>query len=65
MSFLSYVSQTEKTAWHTYLSQVDRVLPYLGPLARCRGQQYAHRRVRHSSGRVSYVPQPARLPTRQ
>ena len=34
MSFLSYVSQTEKTAWHTYLSQVDRVVPYLGPLAR-------------------------------
>ena len=28
------LSQTGTSAWHTYLSQVDRVLPYLGPLAR-------------------------------
>jgi glutamate dehydrogenase (NAD(P)+) len=34
MSDLSYVGQTGTSAWHTYLSQVDRVLPYLGPLAR-------------------------------
>jgi glutamate dehydrogenase (NAD(P)+) len=31
---LSYVEPTGNTPWHTYLSQVDRVLPYLGPLAR-------------------------------
>ena len=34
MSYLSYVSQKGGTAWDTYLSQVDRVLPYLGNLAR-------------------------------
>ncbi len=34
MSYLSYVSQTGGTAWDTYISQVDRVIPYLGPLAR-------------------------------
>ena len=34
MSFLSYLSPTATSPWHTYLSQVDRVLPYLGPLAR-------------------------------
>ena len=34
MSYLSYVSQKGDTAWDTYLSQVDRVLPYLGHLAR-------------------------------
>jgi len=34
MSYLSYVAPTETSPWHTYLSQVDRVLPYLGPLAR-------------------------------
>ena len=34
MSYLSYVSQKGDTAWDTYLSQVDRVLPYLGNLAR-------------------------------
>jgi glutamate dehydrogenase (NAD(P)+) len=34
MSFLSYVNQEPNSPWQTYLSQVDRVLPYLGPLAR-------------------------------
>jgi len=34
MSYLSYVTPNETSPWHTYLSQVDRVLPYLGPLAR-------------------------------
>jgi len=34
MSYLSYVSQKGDTAWDTYISQVDRVLPYLGNLAR-------------------------------
>jgi glutamate dehydrogenase (NAD(P)+) len=34
MSFLSYLSPTATSPWHTYLSQVDRVLPYLGDLAR-------------------------------
>jgi glutamate dehydrogenase (NAD(P)+) len=34
MSFLSYLSPTATSPWHTYLSQVDRVLPYLGELAR-------------------------------
>ena len=33
MSYLSYLSPTETSPWRTYLSQVDRVLPYLGPLA--------------------------------
>jgi glutamate dehydrogenase (NAD(P)+) len=34
MSYLSYVTPTATSPWHTYLAQVDRVLPYLGPLAR-------------------------------
>ena len=34
MSYLSYLTPTATSPWHTYLSQVDRVLPYLGPLAR-------------------------------
>ncbi|MEO7337625.1 MAG: Glu/Leu/Phe/Val dehydrogenase [Caldimonas sp.] len=34
MSELSYLNPTSTSPWHTYLSQVDRVLPYLGPLAR-------------------------------
>ena len=34
MSYLSYISPTATSPWHTYLAQVDRVLPYLGPLAR-------------------------------
>src|SRR5450755_3979454 len=34
MSYLSYLAPTATSPWHTYLSQVDRVLPYLGPLAR-------------------------------
>jgi len=34
MSYLSYVSHKGGTAWDTYISQVDRVLPYLGNLAR-------------------------------
>ena len=31
---LSYVHPTPQSPWGTYLSQVDRVIPYLGPLAR-------------------------------
>ncbi|MDR0457938.1 MAG: Glu/Leu/Phe/Val dehydrogenase [Burkholderiaceae bacterium] len=31
---LSYVHPSPASAWDTYLSQVDRVAPYLGPLAR-------------------------------
>eukprot|EP01035_Chromulina_nebulosa_P016732 gene16732-22188_t len=31
---LSFVSPTANSPWCTYLSQVDRVVPYLGPLAR-------------------------------
>ncbi len=31
---LSYVNPTSDSPWGTYLSQVDRVIPYLGPLAR-------------------------------
>ena len=34
MSNLSYVSADPDSPWQTYLSQVDRVVPYLGPLAR-------------------------------
>ena len=30
MSYLSYLSPTGTSPWHTYLAQVDRVLPYLG-----------------------------------
>ena len=33
MSNLSYVSSHAGNPWQTYLSQVDRVLPYLGHLA--------------------------------
>ena len=33
-SFLSYVTPTPTSPWGTYLAQVDRVLPYLGHLAR-------------------------------
>jgi glutamate dehydrogenase (NAD(P)+) len=31
---LSYVQPTADSPWGTYLSQIDRVLPYLGPLTR-------------------------------
>ncbi|MBT2334184.1 Glu/Leu/Phe/Val dehydrogenase [Variovorax paradoxus] len=31
---LSFVNPTADSPWGTYLSQVDRVVPYLGPLAR-------------------------------
>src|SRR6266850_6105309 len=34
MSYLSYVTPTETSPWDTYLSQVDRVVPYLGHLAK-------------------------------
>ena len=34
MSNLSYVSPTADSPWGTYLSQVDRVVPYLGNQAR-------------------------------
>jgi glutamate dehydrogenase (NAD(P)+) len=34
MTTLSYVNPTADSPWGTYLSQVDRVLPYLGSLAR-------------------------------
>ena len=34
MSFLSYISPTPTSPWHTYLAQIDRVVPYLGSLAR-------------------------------
>jgi len=34
MSNLSYVSPTGDSPWGTYLSQVDRVVPYLGNQAR-------------------------------
>ena len=33
-SFLSYVQPTPESPWGTYLAQVDRVIPYLGSLAR-------------------------------
>jgi len=33
MSYLSYLAPTATSPWHTYLAQVDRVLPYLGSLA--------------------------------
>ena len=33
MSYLSYLNPTATSPWHTYLAQVDRVLPYLGHLA--------------------------------
>ena len=31
---LSYIQPTADSPWGTYISQVDRVLPFLGPLAR-------------------------------
>ena len=34
MTSLSYVNPTADSPWGTYLSQVDRVIPYLGSLAR-------------------------------
>jgi glutamate dehydrogenase (NAD(P)+) len=34
VSYLSYITPGDGSPWHTYLTQVDRVLPYLGPLAR-------------------------------
>src|SRR5580765_4146093 len=34
MNKLSYVDESTDSPWGTYLSQVDRVVPYLGPLAR-------------------------------
>ena len=34
MTALSYVNPTADSPWGTYLSQVDRVLPYLGSLSR-------------------------------
>ncbi|PPE69788.1 Glu/Leu/Phe/Val dehydrogenase [Caldimonas thermodepolymerans] len=34
MSSLSYVPPSADSPWGTYLSQIDRVIPYLGPLAR-------------------------------
>jgi glutamate dehydrogenase (NAD(P)+) len=34
MSTLSYIHPTPGSPWQTYLTQVDRVLPYLGDLAR-------------------------------
>ncbi len=34
MSSLSYVDESPSSPWSTYLAQVDRVVPYLGPLAR-------------------------------
>ena len=33
MNELSYVTPGASSPWQTYLSQVDRVLPHLGPLA--------------------------------
>ena len=33
-SSLSYAQPSNLSAWGTYLAQVDRVTPYLGPLAR-------------------------------
>ena len=34
MNTLSYIQPTPTSPWQTYLTQVDRVLPYLGELAR-------------------------------
>ena len=34
MTSLSYVDESPNSPWSTYLAQVDRVVPYLGPLAR-------------------------------
>ena len=34
LNALSFVQPTPTSAWGTYLSQVDRVMPYLGPLQR-------------------------------
>jgi glutamate dehydrogenase (NAD(P)+) len=33
MSNLSYITPTEGSPWHTYLAQIERVVPYLGRLA--------------------------------
>ena len=33
-ALLSYVSSSPESPWQTYLAQVDRVIPHLGPLAR-------------------------------
>src|SRR5579864_6898397 len=33
MTTLSYISPSPGSPWDTYLTQVDRVIPYLGPLA--------------------------------
>lgn len=37
ISALSYVNPVPGSPWDTYLSQVDRVMPYLGNLARWGG----------------------------
>ena len=42
---LSYVSPTRQSAWGTYLAQVDRVLPYMGDLARWSGTLQRPKRV--------------------
>ncbi len=34
MSNLSFINPSPNSPWGTYLAQVDRVIPYLGPLAR-------------------------------
>jgi len=34
VSSLSYIPPSADSPWGTYLSQIDRVIPYLGPLAR-------------------------------
>ncbi len=34
MPELSYISPTRHSPWGTYLAQIDRVIPYLGPLAK-------------------------------
>jgi glutamate dehydrogenase (NAD(P)+) len=36
-SFLSYVQPTSDSPWGTYLAQIERVMPYLGHLARWAG----------------------------
>ena len=42
---LSYVSPTPESPWGTYLAQVDRVLPYMGELARWSGTLRRPKRV--------------------
>ena len=48
MTNLSYVAPTDDSPWGTYLSQVDRVVPYLGNLGRCENsllrERFAHPR---------------------